>query len=171
MNTDDDKFPVLIRRGDGSGQLSASSAALDLAPLSQTPSRGADWPASFATAGQPTVSSGPTSTPATPNTGINGTASPRPIGGGKNVDRTSSVGAGGMKPNGIGGIDALNDQFSNVSAARCSFAHFLSGGTNFVSPLSTVQPRHQGFLSFCLIGRRQPSRCSLPRRRIRRICS
>lgn len=117
MNTDDDKFPVLIRRGDGSGPgvLSASSAALDLAPLSQTPSRGADWPASFATGAQPTVSSGPVSTPATPNAGINGTASPRPIGGGKPGDRAGSVGPGGIKANGMGGIDALNDQFSNVS--------------------------------------------------------
>ena len=115
MNTDDDKFPVLIRRGDGSGPgvLSASSAALDLAPLSQTPSRGADWPASFATGAQPTVSSGPVSTPGTPNAGINGTASPRPIGGGKPGDRSSAV-----KTNGMGGIDALNDQFSNVSQYR-----------------------------------------------------
>lgn len=134
MNTDDDKFPVLIRRGDGSGQLSASSAALDLAPLSQTPSRGADWPASFATGGQPTVSSGPVSTPATPNTGINGTASPRPIGGGKNVDRNGSVGAGGMKPNGIGGMDALNDQFSNFNLDTKAFSP--SASSDVVNPLA-----------------------------------
>jgi hypothetical protein len=56
MNTDDDKFPILVRRDSYPGivrirslaipqkltfdstQLSASSAALDLAPLSQTPS-------------------------------------------------------------------------------------------------------------------------------------
>ncbi|KNZ61417.1 uncharacterized protein VP01_1402g4 [Puccinia sorghi] len=55
MNTDDDKFPILVRRDSFPGLLSASSAALDLAPLAQTPprhanlvrpittSRGNDW--------------------------------------------------------------------------------------------------------------------------------
>lgn len=55
MNTDDDKFPILVRRDSFPGMLSASSAALDLAPLAQTPprhntfirpsttSRGNDW--------------------------------------------------------------------------------------------------------------------------------
>ncbi|MBW0525349.1 hypothetical protein O181_065064 [Austropuccinia psidii MF-1] len=55
MNTDDDKFPILVRRDSFPGMLSASSAALDLAPLAQTPprhvnlirptttSRGTDW--------------------------------------------------------------------------------------------------------------------------------
>ncbi|OAV97205.1 hypothetical protein PTTG_26079 [Puccinia triticina 1-1 BBBD Race 1] len=55
MNTDDDKFPILVRRDSFPGLLSASSAALDLAPLAQTPprhsnltrpiptSRGTDW--------------------------------------------------------------------------------------------------------------------------------
>lgn len=136
MNTDDDKFPVLIRRGDGSGPgvLSASSAALDLAPLSQTPSRGADWPASFATGAQPTVSSGPVSTPGTPNAGINGTASPRPIGGGKPGDRTGSVGPGGIKANGMGGIDALNDQFSNFNLDTKAFSP--SASSDVVNPLA-----------------------------------
>lgn len=131
MNTDDDKFPVLIRRGDGSGPgvLSASSAALDLAPLSQTPSRGADWPASFATGAQPTVSSGPVSTPGTPNAGINGTASPRPIGGGKPGDRSSAV-----KTNGMGGIDALNDQFSNFNLDTKAFSP--SASSDVVNPLA-----------------------------------
>ncbi|GAA6061092.1 hypothetical protein JCM10212_006293 [Sporobolomyces blumeae] len=134
MNTDDDKFPVLIRRGDGSGPgvLSASSAALDLAPLSQTPSRGADWPA-FATAGQPTVSSGPVSTPATPNAGINGTASPR----GKAGDRAGSVGpGGGVKPNGLGSnaIDALGDQFSNFNLDTKAFSP--SASSDVVNPLA-----------------------------------
>ena len=49
---DDDKFPVLIRRDSYPGMLSASSAALDLAPLSQTPrgnsgeatSKNSEWP-------------------------------------------------------------------------------------------------------------------------------
>lgn len=41
MNTDDDKFPILVRRDSYPGILSAASAALDLAPLSQTPPRGA----------------------------------------------------------------------------------------------------------------------------------
>ncbi|GAA5820250.1 hypothetical protein JCM11491_000151 [Sporobolomyces phaffii] len=135
MNTDDDKFPVLIRRGDGSGPgvLSASSAALDLAPLSQTPSRsGADWPASFAA--QPTVSSGPVSTPATPNAGINGTASPRPIGaGGK--DRAGSAGPGAInKQNGIAGIDALNDQFSNFNLDTKAFSP--SASSDVANPLA-----------------------------------
>ncbi|GAA5961456.1 hypothetical protein JCM3765_003587 [Sporobolomyces pararoseus] len=131
MNTDDDKFPVLIRRGDGSGPgvLSASSAALDLAPLSQTPSRGADWPASFATGAQPTVSSGPVSTPGTPNAGINGTASPRPIGGGKPGDRPTAV-----KTNGMGGIDALNDQFSNFNLDTKAFSP--SASSDVVNPLA-----------------------------------
>ncbi|KAA1116357.1 hypothetical protein PGT21_010560 [Puccinia graminis f. sp. tritici] len=39
MNTDDDKFPILVRRDSFPGLLSASSAALDLAPLAQTPPR------------------------------------------------------------------------------------------------------------------------------------
>ncbi|KAH9820580.1 hypothetical protein DFH28DRAFT_629711 [Melampsora americana] len=39
MNTDDDKFPILVRRDSFPGMLSASSAALDLAPLAQTPPR------------------------------------------------------------------------------------------------------------------------------------
>ncbi|KDN49895.1 ARM repeat-containing protein [Tilletiaria anomala UBC 951] len=39
LQEDDDKFPVLIRRDSFPGMLSASSAALDLAPLSQTPPR------------------------------------------------------------------------------------------------------------------------------------
>ncbi|GAA5912750.1 uncharacterized protein JCM6883_006222 [Sporobolomyces salmoneus] len=136
MNTDDDKFPVLIRRGDGSGPgvLSASSAALDLAPLSQTPSRGADWPASFATGAQPTVSSGPVSTPATPNAGINGAASPRPIGGGKPSDRSGSVGPGGIKANGMGSIDALNDQFSNFNLDTKAFSP--SASSDVVNPLA-----------------------------------
>jgi len=55
MNTDDDKFPILVRRDSFPGLLSASSAALDLAPLAQAPprhtnlvrpittSRGNDW--------------------------------------------------------------------------------------------------------------------------------
>lgn len=41
MNADDDKFPVLIRRDSYPGILSAGSAALDLASLSQTPPKGA----------------------------------------------------------------------------------------------------------------------------------
>ncbi|GAA98967.1 uncharacterized protein L969DRAFT_546634 [Mixia osmundae IAM 14324] len=56
LNTDDDKFPILVRRDSYPGILSASSAALDLAPLSQTPPRagvrpgaenaprGSEWP-------------------------------------------------------------------------------------------------------------------------------
>ncbi|OCK77345.1 ARM repeat-containing protein [Lepidopterella palustris CBS 459.81] len=47
MNTTDDKFPILVRRdGDGTMQLSASSAALDLA-LSQSPGpelQSSGWP-------------------------------------------------------------------------------------------------------------------------------
>ncbi|CAG8547830.1 6137_t:CDS:10 [Acaulospora morrowiae] len=51
MHSDDDKFPILVRRDSYPGMLSASSAALDLAPLPQTPSRhrgldsirNADW--------------------------------------------------------------------------------------------------------------------------------
>ncbi|KAF0466720.1 ARM repeat-containing protein [Gigaspora margarita] len=39
MHTDDDKFPILVRRDSYPGMLSASSAALDLASLRQTPSR------------------------------------------------------------------------------------------------------------------------------------
>ncbi|CAG8555269.1 2021_t:CDS:10 [Cetraspora pellucida] len=51
MHGDDDKFPILVRRDSYPGMLSASSAALDLASLRQTPSRhrgldsilNADW--------------------------------------------------------------------------------------------------------------------------------
>ncbi|CAG8483565.1 22051_t:CDS:10, partial [Gigaspora rosea] len=39
MHTDDDKFPILVRRDSYPGMLSASSAALDLASLRQTSSR------------------------------------------------------------------------------------------------------------------------------------
>ncbi|RHZ89699.1 hypothetical protein Glove_12g42 [Diversispora epigaea] len=39
MHSDDDKFPILVRRDSFPGMLSASSAALDLAPLPQSPSR------------------------------------------------------------------------------------------------------------------------------------
>ncbi|CAG8435738.1 9515_t:CDS:10 [Funneliformis mosseae] len=39
MHTDDDKFPILVRRDSYPGMLSASSAALDLAPLPQSTSR------------------------------------------------------------------------------------------------------------------------------------
>ncbi|CAG8505511.1 3182_t:CDS:10 [Ambispora leptoticha] len=39
MNTDNDKFPILVRRDSFPGMLSASSAALDLAPLAQTSPR------------------------------------------------------------------------------------------------------------------------------------
>ncbi|CAG8584137.1 8318_t:CDS:10, partial [Racocetra fulgida] len=39
MHSDDDKFPILVRRDSYPGMLSASSAALDLASLRQTPSR------------------------------------------------------------------------------------------------------------------------------------
>ncbi|CAG8568058.1 7496_t:CDS:10 [Ambispora gerdemannii] len=47
MNTDNDKFPILVRRDSFPGMLSASSAALDLAPLAQTSPRHArGWEAS-----------------------------------------------------------------------------------------------------------------------------
>ncbi|KAI9837614.1 MAG: hypothetical protein M1837_002948 [Sclerophora amabilis] len=49
MNATDDKFPILVRRDDYPGLLSASSAALDLA-LSQSPgpeSQTNGWPSSF----------------------------------------------------------------------------------------------------------------------------
>ncbi|PWN50080.1 hypothetical protein IE53DRAFT_293089, partial [Violaceomyces palustris] len=37
LQDDDDKFPILVRRDSFPDVLSASSAALDLAPLSQAP--------------------------------------------------------------------------------------------------------------------------------------
>ncbi|GAA5868617.1 hypothetical protein JCM1840_005513 [Sporobolomyces johnsonii] len=130
MNTDDDKFPILVRRGSGGGVLSASSAALDLAPLSQTPA--SEWPAfsPSAGAGQPTVSSGPVSTPATPSVGIlNGTASPR----GKN-ERTApgTPGKNGLAP---GVVDALGDQFSNFNLDTKVFSP--SASSDVVNPLAT----------------------------------
>ncbi|GAA6014967.1 hypothetical protein JCM10207_008688 [Rhodosporidiobolus poonsookiae] len=114
MNTDDDKFPILVRHA---GALSASSAALELAPLSQNPS--GEWPAfapGIAGAPQPTVSAGTPSAPATPSVGVSpggrSSALPPPT----LSERTSPSGGAG-KVNGAsnGAIDALGDQFSNFS--------------------------------------------------------
>ncbi|BGP18489.1 hypothetical protein JCM10213_001195 [Rhodosporidiobolus nylandii] len=127
MNTDDDKFPILVRHGNGAGMLSASSAALDLAPLSGNPSHAAgEWPA-FAPGAQPTVSAGSPSAPATPAVGVSpgGRSSALPA---PSASARSSPPVAG-KPNGasVGAIDALGDQFSNFSIDTKVFSPSPSG--------------------------------------------
>ncbi|GAA6031615.1 hypothetical protein JCM8097_006550 [Rhodosporidiobolus ruineniae] len=134
MNTDDDKFPILVRTA---GALSASSAALDLAPLSGNPS-GAEWPAfapGAAAGAQPTVSAGTPSAPATPNAGVSpgGRALPLP----NKSERASPTGGAG-KPNGIGGaVDALGEQFGNFSIDTKVFSPSPSVDVSGVPSLST----------------------------------
>lgn len=117
MNTDDDKFPILVRHGGGAGVLSASSAALDLAPLSSNPQHAGEWPAFAAGVQQPIVSSGAPSTPATPSAGASPGGRSLPLPGkerssppGSKLNGTSSGPIGG----GSSAVDALGDQFGNV---------------------------------------------------------
>ncbi|GAA5993104.1 hypothetical protein JCM10908_003107 [Rhodotorula pacifica] len=144
MNTDDDKFPILVRRGDGAGLLSASSAALDLAPLSQTPARsgpGGEWPA-FAPGvanGQPTVSAAAAaSSPGTPSgPGVS------PGGGRANnalpipnkSDRSSPNGISKLNGGAVGSgvVDALGDQFSSFSIDTKAFSPSPSGDVQGLS--------------------------------------
>ncbi|BGP02159.1 hypothetical protein NBRC10513v2_005805 [Rhodotorula toruloides] len=109
MNTDDDKFPILVRRGSGNGLTPARAGAAG------------EWPA-FA-GGQPTVSAAATSVPATPAAGVSpggrSSALPPP----NKSERASPTGA--VKINGAVGagvVDALGDQFSNFSIDTKAFS-------------------------------------------------
>ncbi|GAA5859486.1 hypothetical protein JCM8547_006845 [Rhodosporidiobolus lusitaniae] len=145
MNTDDDKFPILVRHGVGAGVLSASSAALELAPLSQNPA--GEWPAftqNVAGVPQPTVSAGAPSAPATPNAGVSpgGRSGALPLP--SKSERASPTGGLPGKANGaaagaIGAsaVDALGDQFGNFSIDTKVFSPSPSGDIGGVSSLST----------------------------------
>ncbi|KAI5474402.1 pumilio RNA binding protein, partial [Pseudohyphozyma bogoriensis] len=114
MNTDDDKFPILVRRDSYPGILSASSAALDLAPLSQTASHAqrstsgpgrpgaSEWP-QF----QNTAAGKPTESPVNGASGIErhrsvthgGASDPSsPAGGERASPRPARTGAGQLPP-------------------------------------------------------------------------
>ncbi|GAA6020579.1 hypothetical protein JCM8202_006309 [Rhodotorula sphaerocarpa] len=128
MNTDDDKFPILVRRGDGAG----------LTPARSGP--GGEWPA-FApgvTSGQPTVSAATASSPATPSVpgvspggGRSNNALPVP----NKSDRSSPNGAGKLngRPIGSGAVDALGDQFSSFSIDTKAFSPSPSGDVQSLS--------------------------------------
>ncbi|GAA6057883.1 hypothetical protein JCM3770_001815 [Rhodotorula araucariae] len=114
MNADDDKFPVLLRRGEGQGL---------------TPARaGGEWPA-FAGSG-PNVSAA-ASTPATPAAGVSpggrSNALPPPT----QSERASPTGGlpkvNGGAAVGSGVVDALGDQFSNFSIDTKVFSPSQSG--------------------------------------------
>ncbi|GAA6007253.1 uncharacterized protein JCM10292_003957 [Rhodotorula paludigena] len=111
MNTEDDKFPILVRQGNGAGL---------------TPARAGEWPA-FAPGSQPTVSAATTSTPATPSAGVSpggrSSALPPP----NKSERASPTGNGLPKANGSAAIDALGDQFSNFSIDTKVFSPSPSG--------------------------------------------
>ncbi|GAA5969605.1 hypothetical protein JCM11641_008174 [Rhodosporidiobolus odoratus] len=142
MNTDDDRFPVLLRHG-AAGMLSASSAALDLAPLSHNPT--GEWPAFVPGAAgtpQPVVSAGAPSAPATPAMGVSpggrSSALPAPA----RSERSSPNGGGQGKSNGVqmgsGAVDALGDQFSQFSIDTKVFSPSPSGvDVGGVSSLAT----------------------------------
>ncbi|GAA5823058.1 hypothetical protein JCM11251_007469 [Rhodosporidiobolus azoricus] len=137
MNTDDDRFPVLVR---GVGGLSASSAALDLAPLSQQAAAAGEWPA-FAPAqtGQPTVSAGAPSAPATPNAGVSpgGRSGALPLPG--KSERASPTGAHGKANGAVGSnvVDALGEQFGNFSLDTKVFSPSPSVDASGIPSLST----------------------------------
>lgn len=161
MNADEDKFPVLHLTGPASNpQLSASSAALDLAPLSKTPAQAgrnnlapgsrapgsSEWPA-FGEDGPSTTSQpanaaerhrsvtldasspigGVTKSPS--RAGSSALPPPRAgiVGGSSPSGRDSPVidkKLGGL--NGLGGgVDALNDQFSNFNIDTNAFTSYV----------------------------------------------
>ncbi|GAA5912727.1 hypothetical protein JCM6882_005773 [Rhodosporidiobolus microsporus] len=141
MNTDDDKFPILVRHGGGAGVLSASSAALELAPLSQQAAGAGEWPA-FSPNAQPTVSAGAPSAPATPNAGVSpgGRSGALPLPA--KSERASPTGGAG-KANGATGavgagvVDALGDQFGNFSLDTKVFSPSPSVDASGIPSLST----------------------------------
>lgn len=126
-NDDDDKFPILVRRGDGQG----------LAPARA----GGEWPA-FA-GGAPNVSAS-ASTPTTPagvSPGARSNALPPPAQSERaspsaGLPKVNGAGAGGAI--GSGAVDALGDQFSNFSIDTKVFSPSSSGvDVSGVSSLST----------------------------------
>ncbi|GAA5856818.1 hypothetical protein JCM9279_002029, partial [Rhodotorula babjevae] len=127
MNNDDDKFPILVRRGDGQGL---------------TPARaGGEWPA-FA-GGAPNVSAS-ASTPTTPagvSPGARSNALPPPTQSERaspNGNGLSKVNGGASGAIGSGAVDALGDQFSNFSIDTKVFSPSSSGvDVSGVSSLST----------------------------------
>ncbi|POY71655.1 hypothetical protein BMF94_5350 [Rhodotorula taiwanensis] len=127
MNTDDDKFPILVRRGDGAG----------LTPARSGP--GGEWPAFApgAASGQPTVAAAAGSSPATPSApGVSpggGRASALPIP--NKSDRSSPNGINKLNGGAIGSgaVDALGDQFSSFSIDTKAFSPSPSGDVQSLS--------------------------------------
>ena len=130
-----------------SRQLSASSAALDLAPLSQTPARsgpGGEWPA-FApgvAGGQPTVSAAAAaSTPGTPSgPGVSpgggnraNNALPVPNKSDRSSPNLNKLNGGSSSAVGSGVVDALGDQFSSFSIDTKAFSPSPTGDVQSLS--------------------------------------
>ncbi|KAL8278430.1 hypothetical protein RQP46_009120 [Phenoliferia psychrophenolica] len=129
MNTDDDKFPILVRRDSYPGilQLSASSAALDLAPLSQTPSHAQRSNNFSASTGRPGASEWPQFQAGRPTTtGTPDASSPLPNGASQNgngaavssAERLRSVTHGGAPIGGSQGDASPGNDRSSPRPAR-----------------------------------------------------